>query len=99
MERRRKIVKVTRRGQTTIPIEFRKRHRIEEGSRLVVEDRGDAIVLRPVPRLQDLGGFLSKTPTVERLLKILAEARGAGACERPSVPRASGRASPGSRNG
>jgi len=75
MERTRKIVKVTRRGQTTIPIEFRKRHRIEEGSRLVVEDKGDAIVLRPVPRLEDLGGFLSKTTTVERMLKILDESR------------------------
>ena len=75
MERHRKIVKVTRKGQTTIPIEFRKRHRIEEGSRLVVEDRGDAIVLRPVARLEDLGGFLSKTTTLERMLKILDESR------------------------
>ena len=75
MERHRKIVKVTRRGQTTIPIEFRKRHRIEEGSRLVVEDRGDSIVFRPVPRLEDLGGSLSKTTTLERMLKILDESR------------------------
>ena len=75
MERHGKIVKVTRRGQTTIPIEFRKRHRIEEGSRLVVEDRGDAIVLRPVARLEDLGGFLSKTTTLKRMLKILDESR------------------------
>ena len=75
MERRRKIVRVTRRGQTTIPIEFRKRHGIDEGSRLVVEDRGDAIVFRPVARLEDLGGFLSKTTTVERMLKVLGESR------------------------
>ncbi len=65
MERARKVIKVTRRGQTTIPIEFRKRHRIEQGSRLVVEDRGDSI----------LGGFLSKTTTSERLLKILDQSR------------------------
>jgi len=75
VERRRKIVKVTRRGQTTIPIEFRKRHRIEEGSRLVVEDRGGSIVFRPVPRLEDLGGSLSKTTTLEQMLKILDESR------------------------
>jgi len=75
MERARKVIKVTRRGQTTIPIEFRKRHRIEQGSRLVVEDRGDSIVLRPVARLEDLGGFLSKTTTSERMLKILDESR------------------------
>ena len=75
MARHRKIVKVTRRGQTTISIEFRKRHRIKEGSRLTVEDRGDAIVFRPVARLEDLGGFLSKTTTLERMLKILDESR------------------------
>src|SRR5204863_8276707 len=95
MERHRKIVKVTRRGQTTIPIEFRKRHRIEEGSRLVVEDRGDSIVFRPVARLEDLGGSLSKTTTLERMLKILDESREDEDCRRswiqgsssPTTPR------------
>jgi len=75
MERARRVVKVTRRGQTTIPVEFRRRHHIEEGSKLILEDRGDAMVLRPVTRLEDLGGFLSKSTTVERLLKILGDSR------------------------
>src|SRR5438552_18837214 len=82
MERRRKIVKVTRRGQTTIPIEFRKRHRIEEGSRLVVEDRGDSIVFRPVARLEDHGGSLSKTTTLDRTLKNPQESRDDEDCRR-----------------
>lgn len=75
MERTRKVVKVTRRGQTTIPVEFRRRHAIKEGSRLIVEDRGDSMVIRPVPNLEDLGGSLSKKTTLERLLKILEESR------------------------
>ncbi len=75
MERARKVIKVTRRGQTTIPVEFRRRHRIEEGSRLEVEDRGDSLLIRPVPRLEDLGGSLSKKTTLERLLKVLEESR------------------------
>lgn len=75
MERVRKTVKVTRRGQTTIPVEFRRRHRIEEGSQLIIEDRGDSMILRPVTRLEDLGGFLSKTTTTERMLRILEESR------------------------
>ena len=75
MERARRVVTVTRRGQTTIPVEFRRRHHIEEGSKLILEDRGDAMVLRPVTRLEDLGGFLSKSTTVERLLKILGDSR------------------------
>jgi len=32
------VVKVTRRGQTTIPLEFRKKYGIDEGDKLVVED-------------------------------------------------------------
>ncbi len=59
----------------TIPIEFRKRHRIEEGSRLIIEDRGDMMVVRPVANLEDLGGILSRVTTAERLLRALAESR------------------------
>src|SRR2546427_11249958 len=75
MERARKVIKVTRRGQTTIPVEFRRRHRIKEGSRLEVQDRGDSLLIRPVPSLEDLGGSLSKKTTLERLLKALEESR------------------------
>jgi len=75
MERARKVIKVTRRGQTTIPIEFRRRHSIKEGSRLIIEDRGDSMLIRPVPNLEELGGSLSKKTTLERLLKVLGESR------------------------
>ncbi len=75
MERRQKVVKVTRRGQTTIPIEFRRRHRIREGDRLVVEDRGDSLVVRPVPRLEDLAGSLSGKASLKDALAALQESR------------------------
>ena len=75
MKRTRKIVKVTRRGQTTIPVEFRRRHRIKEGSKLVIEDRGDVIVFHPVPLLEDLGGHHAKKTSLERALAILEESR------------------------
>lgn len=75
MERRRRVVKVTRRGQTTIPAEFRRRHRIMEGSRLVVEDRGDALLVRPVPRLEDEGGSLAEKATLEEALETLRKSR------------------------
>ncbi len=75
MERRSHVVKVTRRGQTTIPLEIRRRHRIAEGTRLVVEDRGKEIVFRRVKDLEDAGGSLSGRTTVERLNRTLAESR------------------------
>ena len=75
MESRRRIVKVTRRGQTTIPVEIRRRHRIEEGTRLVVEDRGNTIVFRPLRSLEDDAGFLAGKTTVRELIRIIEEAR------------------------
>jgi len=54
------MVRVTRRGQTTIPIEFRRRLQIQEGSWLVVEARGGAITMRPVPDLEDLARSMTK---------------------------------------
>ena len=75
MERKRRVVKVTRRGQTTIPVEFRRRHRIDEGTKLLMEDRGDVMIIRPLARIEEFAGFLSENTTVERLTRLLAESR------------------------
>jgi AbrB family looped-hinge helix DNA binding protein len=75
MGRRKRVVKVTRRGQTTIPAEFRKRHGIKEGSRLLVEDRGGALIVRPIPSLEDQGGSLAGKATLKEALETLRKAR------------------------
>jgi len=49
-------VLVTRRGQTTIPVEIRKRLDIWEGTRLRVETDGEKVVFTKVPSLFDLAG-------------------------------------------
>lgn len=51
-----KEVVVTRRGQTTIPTEVRKKLGIEEGSRLQVEVEDHKVILTKVPSLFDLAG-------------------------------------------
>ena len=70
-----KRVKVTRNGQTTIPKDLRERFRIEEGSVLLVEATEDAIVYRPVPKLEDLAGSLSKHGSARRVKEDLDRAR------------------------
>lgn len=67
------IVKVTRRGQTTIPIAIRRRFRIREGTKLVVEARGESIVMHPVASLDDLAGSLSKISNRKRANALLDE--------------------------
>lgn len=67
-------VVVTRRGQTTIPTEIRKKLRIEEGTRLRVDTDGEKVVLTKIPSLFDLAGT-SKLTKAEafRLLDKLRE--------------------------
>jgi len=66
-------MKVTRRGQTTIPVEIRRRYRIREGSRLLVEARDDEIVMKPVPNLEDLAGCLAGKMTYREAVAFLDE--------------------------
>lgn len=49
-------VTVTRRGQTTIPVQLRKKYGIEEGSALEVEDTGSGILLKKAKSTLDLLG-------------------------------------------
>jgi len=70
-----KRVKVTRHGQTTIPKEIRGKFGIEEGSILIVEAEEGAIVLRPVPRLENLAGSLAKFARVKDVKEDLDRSR------------------------
>jgi len=48
---------VTRKGQVTIPAEYRKKCRINEGSRVLIEDTNDALLLRPIQNLEEQAGI------------------------------------------
>ena len=49
-------VVVTRRGQTTIPTEVRRKLGIREGTRLRVEAVGNKVVFTKIPSIFDLAG-------------------------------------------
>jgi AbrB family looped-hinge helix DNA binding protein len=70
-----KEVVVTRRGQTTIPTEIRRKLGIEEGSKLKVEMEGQKVILTKVPSLFDLAGTseLSREEAFMRLDKMREE--------------------------
>ncbi len=70
-----KIVKVTRRGQTTIPVEFREKLGIKEGDELVAEATDQGILFKPVPRLEDCAGIYSKYGKVEEIKKEIDKLR------------------------
>lgn len=62
-----RIVKVTRRGQTTIPKEIRKKYGIREGDDILVEDEDGKIVIRIIPKIEELAGIDTEFGTPEEM--------------------------------
>jgi AbrB family looped-hinge helix DNA binding protein len=68
-------VVVTRKGQTTIPVNLRKKYRIVEGSKLQVIDSGEGVLLKPKLSFFDLGGSGSGKATVKEMKTLLDRLR------------------------
>lgn len=68
-------VKVTRKGQTTIPAPLRAKYGIEEGTKLVVEDTGKGILFRKTASVLDLIGSGAEHASVEEMKRLLDEMR------------------------
>jgi AbrB family looped-hinge helix DNA binding protein len=69
------VVKVTRRGQTTIPAEIRKKLGIREGDQLLVETTEKGVLFKPIPRLEDMAGVDAKYGNVEEIKKEIDKLR------------------------
>jgi AbrB family looped-hinge helix DNA binding protein len=72
-------VKVTRQCQTTIPIEIRKKYKIDEGDSVIYVDLGDHIAIVPVTKnaLKDLKNLKidAKEPVSEMRKEALQTAQ------------------------
>lgn len=72
--------KVTRKGQVTIPVEFRKKFHIEEGDTVFFEERGDhVLIVRPEDTVDWTSGALrqyakGRPLTPEEMREIAAQA-------------------------
>lgn len=69
------VVKVTRRGQTTIPVEFRQKFKIKEGDELLVEITDQGILFKPIRKLEDCAGIYAKYGKVEEIKKEIDKLR------------------------
>ncbi len=68
-------VLVTRKGQVTVPIELRRKYGIEEGMTITFEDSSSGIVLKVIPRFQDLIGTDAEKADLKETLKKLDKMR------------------------
>lgn len=69
------IVKVTRRGQTTIPAVLREKLGIKEGDELMVEATEKGILFKPIPKLEDMAGIDAEYGTPEEIKKKIDKLR------------------------
>jgi len=69
------IVKVTRRGQTTIPVEIRKKLGIKEGDELMVEATEKGLLFKPIRKLEDCAGIYARYGKVEEIKKEIDKLR------------------------
>jgi AbrB family looped-hinge helix DNA binding protein len=69
------IVKVTRKGQITIPKTLREKFGIKEGDKLIVKATEKGILFRKVPRLGDMAGIDAEYGTLEEINKKIDKLR------------------------
>jgi len=69
------VVKVTRRGQTTIPAELRQQLGIKEGDELLVEATEQGLLFKVIPKLEDMAGIDAKYGKVEEIKKEIDKLR------------------------
>jgi AbrB family looped-hinge helix DNA binding protein len=62
-------VVVTKKGQTTIPVRFRKKFKIEEGTRLEVIETAESILFKPKKSFWNMLGAYSEFGTPEEVKK------------------------------
>jgi len=67
--------KITKKGQMTIPVEYRRKYDLKEGVLISFEETENGLVIRPVPDITDSAGALSKYADPKELLSDLIKAR------------------------
>jgi len=70
-----KIVKITRKGQTTIPAKIRKQLDIKVGDELAVETIDQQIIFKPIPRIENCAGIFAGHADVVDLKKEIDKLR------------------------
>ena len=68
-------VTVTRRGQTTIPIEIREKCDIKEGDQLLVSLTENGILFKPIPKLETMAGIDATFASPEEVDKKISKLR------------------------
>ena len=67
--------KITKKGQMTIPVRYRRKYNLKEGVVVAFEETVDGLMIKSVPDIADSAGVLSKYANLKELLLDVISAR------------------------
>jgi len=67
--------KITKKGQMTIPIDYRRKHNLHEGTLVTIEETDKGLIIKPIPDIAESAGALSKYAELEDVLAALMRGR------------------------
>ncbi len=69
------IVKVTRKGQVTIPVNYRRKYKIRQGQKVVFKEERGKLIIEPITPIEDLAGAFAGKISVAAAKKMLDKMR------------------------
>jgi AbrB family looped-hinge helix DNA binding protein len=69
------VIKVTRKGQITIPASYRKKYKIREGVRISFREDKGKLIIEPLTPIEDLAGIDAGKVRVSTAKKMLDRMR------------------------
>jgi len=67
--------RVTKKGQTTIPVKYREKYNLGEGVTVVFEESERGLLLKPVPDIAESAGALSSYADLKEALSEIVRMR------------------------
>ena len=67
--------KVTKKGQMTIPVKYRKKYNLTEGTTVAFRETNEGLLLKPMPDIADSAGVLASCADVKDVLSDIIKAR------------------------
>lgn len=67
--------KVTKKGQMTIPVKYRKRYNLTDGTTVTFKETNEGLLLKPMPDIADSAGALSSYADLKDVLSDIIRAR------------------------
>lgn len=67
--------KVTKKGQMTIPVKYRKIYNLTDGTTVTFKETNEGLLLKPMPDIADSAGALSSYADLKDVLSDIIRAR------------------------